>query len=134
MAVRRGAGAAPQHELVAHELAVIFADGAGGRLEAGIRQIGASRPLPHIAVHLLELVRVGIGRHGAQMTRAEGAPLDRKAARGHLPLEFGRQPLARPAGEGVHLVKAHMADGRAGSIGRKPCKLICMKPPSASSQ
>src|SRR5512135_2451911 len=51
---RRGAGAAAKHELIAHELAVIFADGAGRCLESGIGEIGAPGPFPHIAIDLIE--------------------------------------------------------------------------------
>src|SRR3546814_15127839 len=47
------AGAAAQHELAGHELAVGFADRAGCRPEAWIRRERAARPLPDPAVHLL---------------------------------------------------------------------------------
>src|SRR6476660_977909 len=37
-----------QHHLRAHELAVVFTDGAGRGAEARIRQIRARRPLPYV--------------------------------------------------------------------------------------
>src|SRR5690242_11272845 len=46
---RRGAAGALQHELPAHELAVVLADRALGGLEAGEAEIGARRPFPHVA-------------------------------------------------------------------------------------
>src|SRR5207253_8331003 len=51
MAARRRAARALQHELPAHELAVIFADRALGRSEAGVGREAGLRPLPHVAEH-----------------------------------------------------------------------------------
>src|SRR4051794_33325503 len=52
--VRRGGGArsAAQHELPAHELAVVFAQRARKRMEAGVSEVGARRPLPAVAKEL----------------------------------------------------------------------------------
>src|SRR3546814_14853506 len=47
------AGAAAQHELAGHELAVVFADRAGCRPEAWLRPERAARPLPDLPLHLL---------------------------------------------------------------------------------
>src|SRR3546814_5904150 len=47
--LRCRARAALEHELPAHELAVIFADRAFGRAEAGIGAIGAAGPFPDVA-------------------------------------------------------------------------------------
>ena len=113
MAFRRHAGAAPKHELIAHELAVIFADGSGCGLEARIGEVGACRPFPHIAEHLLE-TRTDPRRHRPQMAGAERAAFDGDARRRDLPFEFRRQPVAGPAGEGVGLVIADMGDRRGG--------------------
>src|SRR5687767_6901248 len=52
VAARGGAAPAPQNELVAHELAVIFADRAWCGPIAGIRRVGAHRPFPQVAEHL----------------------------------------------------------------------------------
>ena len=49
MAARRRAGAAAQHELPTHELAIILADRTLDRAEAGIGPIGAPRPFPDVA-------------------------------------------------------------------------------------
>src|SRR5579884_3894381 len=46
---RSGAARALQHELPRHELAIIFADRAFGRSEAGVGRKGALRPFPDIA-------------------------------------------------------------------------------------
>src|SRR5680860_1116646 len=110
MAFRCGARAALEHELVAHELAVILTDGAGGGLEAGIREVGACRPLPHVTEHLGRTV-AGFGGHGTKMICAEVTPLNGEALRRDFPLELGRQPVAGPAGEGVRLEIADMGDG-----------------------
>src|SRR5512140_1003179 len=56
---RRGTGTATQHKLVAHELSVVFADGAFGRTEAGVRQIRAAGPLPYVSEHLLQRIFSG---------------------------------------------------------------------------
>src|SRR5687767_7953588 len=48
---RRGAARAPEHQLAAHEFAVIFAGRAGRRGEAGVGGEGALRPFPDIAEH-----------------------------------------------------------------------------------
>ena len=47
-----GAGAAPQYHLVTHELAVVFAHGPLGGLEARVGQVGAGGPFPDIAEQL----------------------------------------------------------------------------------
>src|SRR5690349_12147448 len=47
--LRRRAGAAAQHHLPGHELAIVFAERARQRHEPPVGQIGAGRPLPHVA-------------------------------------------------------------------------------------
>src|SRR3546814_19635203 len=54
MAPGRGARPTLQHELAAHELAIIFADRAFYRSEAGIGQIGGAGPFPDIAEHVAQ--------------------------------------------------------------------------------
>ena len=51
---RRGARPAAEHELVAHELAVVLAERAGRRDVAGIGEVLAARPFPDVAEHLGE--------------------------------------------------------------------------------
>src|SRR5262245_23428737 len=111
--LRRRAGAALEHELVAHELAVIFADGARRRLEARVGQVSASRPLPDIADHLRKAFAAR-GAHRPQTPRAEHAALERDACRRRLPLELGWEARGRPAGKRVRLVVADMGDWRRG--------------------
>src|SRR3546814_7296980 len=78
------AGAAAQHELAGHELAVVFADRAGCRLEAWIRRERAARPLPDLAVHLLQSADV------ACRLRPQAAGLDEIAADRDAVCEIGR--------------------------------------------
>src|SRR3989304_657176 len=80
MALWRHAGAAPEHELIAHELAVVLANGARRGLEARVGEIGASRPFPDIAEHLLEPF-ARRGRHGPEMGMPERAALERRRPR-----------------------------------------------------
>lgn len=48
----RHAGAATQHPLIAHKLAIVFTDRAGAYFKAWIRSIGRSRPLPAAVIEL----------------------------------------------------------------------------------
>ena len=98
VAARRGAGAAAQHELVAHELAVVLAERAGGRPVAGVGRVGALRPLPDVAEQLRER------RRGAAGARVEAPALDevalaRRALRPRSPTRprsaAARRPSAR---------------------------------------
>src|SRR5262245_51388324 len=52
MSRRRRARTAAQDILSAHELAVVFADCAGGRLEAWISGVVAAGPFPNVSVKL----------------------------------------------------------------------------------
>src|SRR3546814_292974 len=52
MAGRGDAGTAAQSHLVAHELAVVLANRARRRAEAGIGLVGALRPFPDVPDHL----------------------------------------------------------------------------------
>ena len=54
VSARRGARAAAQNALVAHELTIVFAEGAGRSVITGIGGIGASRPLPSVAEELVK--------------------------------------------------------------------------------
>uniref|UniRef100_A0A0N4Z3F5 DUF4157 domain-containing protein n=1 Tax=Parastrongyloides trichosuri TaxID=131310 RepID=A0A0N4Z3F5_PARTI len=92
VARRSGEGAAAQHHLIGHELAVVLGRRAFGRTKAGVRGIGAGGPLPHLAIQVGEGVRA--------------------AARRMLPLRLGRQAPTRPPREGVGLVEADMTHRR----------------------
>src|SRR5664279_3182428 len=78
---KRGAA---QHQLVDHELAVIFAERALDRPIAGVGGVGAAGPLPDDAEGVVEMAGPG----------------------GDFPFHFGRQVLAAPAREGVGLIIA----------------------------
>src|SRR6266404_6608700 len=80
---------AAQHQLVDHELAVVFAERALNGTVAGIGGVGAAGPLPHDPERVVEMA---------------GSPSD-------FPLHFGRQMLAAPARERVGFVIADVADG-----------------------
>ena len=58
---RRGARAAAEHVLVAHELAVVFAQGTGQRPIARIGCVRALGPLPDIAEELFGEAAAGLG-------------------------------------------------------------------------
>ena len=79
------ARSAPQHELVAHELRVVFAEGALGRCHPWIRRVGALGPFPDVA-EALSKSRAG---HGGQRVEVlalqEVAPRGAPRARGDLP-------------------------------------------------
>src|SRR5690242_9810163 len=88
MAARGCKRGAAQHELVDHELAVVFAERAFNGAIARVRRIGAAGPLPDDAEGIVELAR----------------------SCGDLPFHLGRQMLASPACKGVGLVIADMTD------------------------
>src|SRR5690242_7229656 len=81
-----------QHELVDHELAIVFAKCALNGPITGIRRVGAAGPLPDDPERIIEM----------------------PGARGNFPFHFGRQVLAAPPRERIRLVITDMADGRGG--------------------
>src|ERR1700694_1915384 len=95
MSARGCKGRAAQHQLIDHELAVVFTERALDGAVAGIGRVGAAGPLPHDSESVVEMA----------------------GSRGDLPLHFGRQMLAAPACECVGFVIADMAD-RGGSVDR----------------
>src|SRR5439155_3756977 len=108
-------GTAAQDHLVAHELAVVFADRSGCRTKARVGNVGARRPLPHVAEHLpasgLIHGRGGRWVHArvklAGVRKVAGHPETRG---GDLPLGFARQSLAGTFREGVGFKKTDVAD------------------------
>ena len=116
VAGRRGARAAAQHELVAHELAVVFADGARQR---PIARIGRGRPTA--STPRRRRTSAPARRRPARSAAADGRRRDRRScraigarqrARRELPFELGRQAGAGPARVGVGLEVAEVADRR----------------------
>ena len=103
MPARGRARSAAEHALPAHELAIILADRAFGRLEAGIGAVRTAGPFPHIA----EEGRA-VGRR-ARLDRPSAVELvaPRRIIRcsGGFPFCLGRQARARPARISVGLVK-----------------------------
>src|SRR5258705_4413358 len=91
-----------QDHLPAHELAVIFADGAFGGCEARIRSEGARRPFPDVAERAATPPRSDGTRLGKVISeigvRPNGAT---------IPFGVAWQPCAGPAGEGVGLAITH---------------------------
>src|SRR5207248_11407212 len=57
MLPRGRARAAAQNVLIAHELSVVLTERARPRPIARVRRIGAARPLPNVAEHLLKICR-----------------------------------------------------------------------------
>src|SRR6266436_3780051 len=115
MAGRGHRGAAAQDHLVAHELAVVFADRSDCRPKAGIGNVRTRRPLPYVAEHLPqsrlinERPRQWVGAR-VKLAGVRKVAGYRKTRGGDLPLGFARQPLAGPFGEGVSFEKTDVAD------------------------
>ncbi len=100
--------------LVAEEDLGVLRVGKGAKSRIAVEVRGG--PLPDVAEHL-HRARVGggivvsAGRGGAEPEEVEiGAVAVRPGGRG-LPLELGRQTLARPAGEGVGAVPVDVGHG-----------------------
>src|SRR4029077_1541540 len=97
MAARRRARSAPQDELVAHELAVVLTQGSGSGLVAGIGDVGAGGPLPHVSKHLVAgalVARCEVGG-GMESARLQEVSVSADAGRDRLPLSLRGQPGAR---------------------------------------
>src|SRR5215831_17875805 len=98
VAFRRRKRGAAQHQLVDHELAIIFAERAVDGAVAGIGRVGAAGPLPDDAESVVEFTRAG----------------------GDLPFHLRWQMLAGPAGKGIRLVIADVTDGTFWIDGLQP--------------
>jgi hypothetical protein len=113
------AGAAAEDDLGGHELAVVLAQGTGEGLVTGVAGVGRLGPFPHVAI---ELLRGGGG--GAAYLWVEGSGFeevagDRGLSCDKLPLEFGGEAVAGPAGKGVGLEEAEVADGGFGDLAER---------------
>lgn len=103
---RCGTRATAQHILVDHELAVVFAHGAGGRNKTRIGRIAGGRPLPDTAKQLPVAIagfRMEYGTLGKMAVRRPRAARRDGPGGHHLPLRFRRQPGSRPARKGIGL-------------------------------
>ena len=108
MAARGGTAATAQHPLAAHEFAVVFAEVAGERTEAGISTIGAAGPFPDIAEQLADASALPCLR--MQLVVIGEVAFDRLRGGGRFPFEFGGQAGAGPACAGIGFVVAEMTD------------------------
>src|SRR5664280_2284043 len=110
--LRRRAGSAAQHHLIAHELAVVLADRSLGRLETGIGAVGAGRPFPNIAEHLRQRLRRlnRLNRARMQTPALETVSCHPARSRRNFPFEFSWESRSRPARKGVGLVIADMSN------------------------
>ena len=137
----RGERPAAEDLLVDHELAVVLAERAGGRREAGVGRVRARRPLPDVAVELARAATVtAVGERterAAVVAALEVAVEERGCARAVLPLELGGQARARPSRERFGLEITDVAD-RLGSARSSAASLAgeenACQSPSRSSQ
>ena len=106
----RDAGASAKDDLRGHEFAVVLAEGSGKGLVAGVAGVAAGGPLPYVAEELLEAFGAGC-RGGMKVGRFEEVAGDGLAGGGVFPLELGGEAVAGPAGVGVGLEEAEVADG-----------------------
>ena len=108
---RRGAGAAAQHDLVAHELAVVLAERAGRRREARVGRRRRWGSTPRRRQQLLQAAALAAccatGWKRPLSTKSSPSGRDRRR---RVPLGLGGQARAGPAGVGVGLVEADVAD------------------------
>ena len=123
MARRRRARAAAQHVLVAHELAVVFADRAGARAKAGVRRVARRRPFPDVAVLQRRLAAIA-SPSCARMQRAalvEFARRTRAAIASHSNSVGSRAPAQRAYASASK--KLTCATGACGSMSATPCSV-----------
>src|SRR6516164_3219492 len=90
MAVRGCKRRAAQHQLIDHELAVVFPERTFDRAVTGVGGVGAAGPLPDDSEGVVEMIAAGRD----------------------FPFHLRRQMAASPAREGVRLVVADVADRR----------------------
>src|SRR5262245_4760434 len=117
MAARRGAGSPPQHHLVAHELPVVLAESASGRPVAGVAGVRARRPLPHVAVQLIQWPKIicrGSGR-GVEAAALRKVSCQGNGWGGCLPLRLCWQTGPCPTRVGIRLVITDMANRFCGT-------------------
>src|SRR3954471_24761055 len=98
VAIRSCKRGAAQHELVHHELAVVFAECALDRPVAGIGGVGAAGPLPHDSERVVEM----------------------PGARGYFPFNLCRKVLAAPPRECIRLEITDMEKGSGRFYRLKP--------------
>src|ERR1700676_179251 len=105
---RRSARSPAQHQLIAHELAVIFSNQSLSGLKSGICDVRTRSPLPYVSEDLLQ--SISLGGLWVKNVILEESTLRWIPRRGNFPLFFQRQSGTRPARVCVRLVKTHVAD------------------------
>ena len=123
MGGRGDAGASSKDDLGGHELAVVLAEGSWEGVVAGVSGVATGGPLPELSEELLEAGGVGSGS-GVEVVGVEvagGSGGRQVMAGGVLPLKLGGEAMAgvgegRPAGEGIGLEEAEVADGGFGEV------------------
>src|SRR5690554_4975373 len=104
-----GTGAAAQDLLIAHELAVVLAQGSRCCPVAGVGQVGALRPLPGGTKKLQGVERRrGCGSSRMQPGKVQALPGNGCMAGDALPLELRAEAGSAPAGKGIGFVVADM--------------------------
>src|SRR3954447_13526020 len=106
VAPRSRAARALEHQLPAHELAVIFADCAIRRGEAGVGSESALSPFPDVTEHPVTRPR---GNRTGRVQLVAEARIGRRGEA--FPLCLRRQSRPGPAGECVRLIITDVCDG-----------------------
>src|SRR5215472_4636842 len=106
----RGAGAAAQDHLSAHEFSVVLTQSARHRLVSRIRKIGAGGPLPDVAEQLRRLAVASGHRRGVQPSTLHEIALHRQTLCSYFPFEFGGQACAGPARKSVGFIEAYVTN------------------------
>src|SRR5215471_19734739 len=95
-----GARASAEHQLVAHELAVVLADRTRGGNESGIGDVGTRCPLPDVA-EPLRVLTLGRRRVEGPVLKKPSRVLESRRPGRDLPLFLSGKPRPTPPGEGV---------------------------------
>jgi hypothetical protein len=114
--LRGDAGATAEDDLGAHELAVVLAECAGEGFVAGIAGVGRLGPLPDVAEELLRGGGYRAAGLGVEVAGFEEVARSGMLDGDELPLEFGGETVAGPAGEGVSFEEGEVADGGFGEV------------------
>src|SRR5262249_3801757 len=100
-----------ENELIAHELAVILAERAGGRPVARVADVGARCPLPDIAKQLVERASIIRSRDSLRMKMAalKKMTCGSRSGGGCFPFRLHGQTRPGPARKGVGFIVADVA-------------------------
>src|SRR5262245_31843174 len=114
-----GTGTTAQDVLVAHEFAVVFARRSGSSAVAAVRRVGAARPFPRVAKHLVKLQIVSRSRHWLWVKSLvfDKITFDRTIQCSAFPFELCCESLSSKVGVRVGLEIGDVCD-RLGLIDR----------------